>query len=85
MGRGNKDLHQIASALTLAVIKTLPDKEKNTTMNFEQLVPNVYYVNITNGLKMFADCLGFAIGHNEIKSDQPFCVLNKDGLSILSF
>jgi hypothetical protein len=54
-------------------------------MNFEQLVPNVYYVNITNGLKMFADCLGFVIGHNEIKSDQPFWVLNKDGLSIYLF
>jgi hypothetical protein len=54
-------------------------------MKFEQLVPNVYYVNITDGLKMFADCLGFTIGHNEIKSSQPFCVLNKDGLSLYLF
>jgi hypothetical protein len=54
-------------------------------MNFEQLVPNVYYVNITNGLKMFVDCCEFTIGHNEIKSSQPFCVLNKDGLSIYLF
>lgn len=54
-------------------------------MNFNQLVPNVYYVNIKNGLKMFVDCLGFSIGHNEIESEQPFCVLNKDGLGILLF
>lgn len=54
-------------------------------MNFKQLVLNVYYVNISNGLKMFSDCLGFVIGHNEIKSDQPICVLNKDGLSIYLF
>ena len=54
-------------------------------MNFEKLVPNVYYANITDGLKMFVDCLGLTIGHNEIKSGQPFCVLNKDGLSIYLF
>lgn len=54
-------------------------------MNFEQLVPNVYYVNITDGLKMFVDCLEFAIGHNELKADQPFCVLNKNGLGIYLF
>ncbi len=54
-------------------------------MNFEQLVPNVYYVNITDGLKMFVDCLEFAIGHNELKADHPFCVLNKNGLSIYLF
>ena len=34
---------------------------------------------------MFVDCLGFGIGHDEIKSDQPFCVLTKDGLSIFLF
>jgi hypothetical protein len=54
-------------------------------MNFEKLVPNVYYVNIGNGLKFFVDCLEFAIGHNEIKSNQPFCVLHKDDLHINLF
>lgn len=54
-------------------------------MNYEQLVPNVYYTNIADGLKMFVDCLGFVIGHNEITTDNPFCVLNKDGLSIYLF
>jgi hypothetical protein len=54
-------------------------------MNLEKLVPNVYYVNIIDGLKFFSDCLGFTIGHNEIKSSQPFCVLDKDGLNIYLF
>ncbi len=54
-------------------------------MNFEKLVPNVFYVNITDGLKLFVDCLDFTIGHNEIKSSQPFCVLEKDGLRINLF
>ena len=54
-------------------------------MNFENLVPNVYYMNISNGLKMFVDCLAFAIGHNEIKSQQQFCVLNKERLTIYLF
>lgn len=54
-------------------------------MNFQQLVPNVYYTNISDGLTMFVDCLGFAIGHNEINTEQPFCVLNKDGLGIYLF
>ena len=54
-------------------------------MNFEKLVPNVFYVNITDGLKLFVDCLGFTIGHNEIKYSQPLCVLEKDGLRINLF
>ena len=59
--------------------------EKYKTMRFEKLIPNVYYVNIANGMKFFIDCLGFTIGHNEIKSTQPFCVLEKNGLSIFLF
>lgn len=54
-------------------------------MNFEKLVPNVFYVNITDGLKLFVDCLGFTIAHDEIKSRQPFCVLEKDGLRVNLF
>jgi hypothetical protein len=54
-------------------------------MDFEKLVPNVYYVNITNGLKFFVECLGFTIGHDETKSSEPFCVLKKDGLQIYLF
>ena len=54
-------------------------------MNFDKLVPNIFYVDIADGLKMFVDCLGFEIGHNEINSAKPFCVLEKDGLRINIF
>jgi hypothetical protein len=54
-------------------------------MTFEKLVPNIFYVDINDGLKIFVDCLNFTIGHNEIKSSQPFCVLEKDGLRINLF
>ena len=54
-------------------------------MNFEKLVPNIFYVNITDAFKLFIDCLGFTITHDEIRSSQPFCVLEKDGLRINLF
>lgn len=54
-------------------------------MNFEKLVPNIFYVDITEGLKLFVNCLGFNIGHDELKSGQPFCVLEKDDLRINLF
>jgi hypothetical protein len=54
-------------------------------MNFDKLVPNIFYVDIEDGLKLFVDCLGFEIGHDELKSRQPFCVLEKDGLRINLF
>lgn len=54
-------------------------------MTFEKLVPNIFYVDINDGLKFFVDCLGFTIGHDEIKTSQPFCVLEKDGLRINLF
>lgn len=54
-------------------------------MTFEKLVPNIFYVSLADGLKTFVDCLGFAIGHDESKSSQPFCVVEKDGLRINLF
>jgi hypothetical protein len=54
-------------------------------MNFEKLVPNIFYADITDGLILFVDCLGFTIGHDEINSNSPFCVLEKDGLRINLF
>lgn len=46
-------------------------------MKYEQLVPNVYYQNINDGLKMFVDCLGFAIGHSELSAKEPFVYSTK--------
>lgn len=49
-------------------------------MNFTKLVPNIFYTDIRTGLKTFVDCLEFTIGHDELNSAQPFCVVEKDGL-----
>lgn len=54
-------------------------------MNFTKLIPNVYYTDIKDGLKLFVDCLKFNIGHEELASEQPFCVLERDGLQIYLF
>lgn len=54
-------------------------------MEFEKLVPNIYYENIADGIIFFVDCLGFQIGHDEIKSHEPFCVLQKEHLQIMLF
>jgi len=54
-------------------------------MSFTQLVPNVYYQDIHDGLKLFVDCLGFSIGHEELKSKNPFCVIEKNGLAMYLF
>ncbi|MEO5563435.1 MAG: hypothetical protein ABIR18_08370 [Chitinophagaceae bacterium] len=54
-------------------------------MHFTKLVPNIFYVDIKSGLKTFVDCLEFSIGHDELKANHPFCVLEKDGLRINLF
>lgn len=54
-------------------------------MNFTKLVPNIFYKDIRSGLKTFVDCLEFTIGHNELNSKRPFCVLEKNGININLF
>jgi hypothetical protein len=54
-------------------------------MTFSKLVPNIFYRDISEGLKLFVDCLEFTIGHDELNATQPFCVLEKDGLRINLF
>jgi hypothetical protein len=54
-------------------------------MHFTRLVPNVFYVDINDGLKLFVNCLDFTIEHNELETDKPFCVIGKDGLRINLF
>ena len=54
-------------------------------MNFTKLIPNIFYEDINDGLKLFVECLTFKITHNELSAKQPFCVLEKDGLSIYLF
>ena len=54
-------------------------------MHFTKLVPNIFYADIQSGLKIFVDCLEFSIGHDEIETASPFCVVEKDGLRINLF
>lgn len=54
-------------------------------MNFTQLVPSVFYVDISDALKLFVDCLEFTIEHEEFNALQPYCVLEKDGIRIIVF
>ena len=54
-------------------------------MTFTKLVSNVFYIDIKDALKLFIDCLDFKIEHDELKSETPFCVIEKDGLRINLF
>ena len=54
-------------------------------MNFTKLVPNVFYADIKDALKLFIDCLEFNIEHDELKSGHPFCVIERNGLRINLF
>ena len=54
-------------------------------MNFTRLVPSIFYLDIQIGLRTFIDCLEFSLGHEELNSANPFCVVKKDDLSIMIF
>lgn len=54
-------------------------------MNFSKLVPSVFYINISDGLKLFVDCLGFTIEYKDLDTSQPYCVLGKNGIRIMIF
>jgi hypothetical protein len=54
-------------------------------MNFTRLVPSIFYLDIQIGLRTFIDCLEFSLGHEELNSANPFCVVMKDDLSIMIF
>ena len=46
-------------------------------MNFSKLVPSVFYIDISDGLKLFVDCLQFSMEHQALVASQPYCVLEK--------
>ncbi len=54
-------------------------------MKFTKLVPNIFYKDIRVGLKTFVDCLEFTVGHDELSSERPFCVVEKGDLRINLF
>jgi hypothetical protein len=53
-------------------------------MEFQKLVPNIFYEDAKEGLKLFVDCLGFKITYNDLTAlvGQPFCVIEKDGIKV---
>lgn len=50
-------------------------------MKFTKLLPNLFYTDIRVGIRLFVDCLQFRIGYDDLKSDKPFCVIERDGLA----
>lgn len=54
-------------------------------MHFSRVVPSVFYTDISDGLKIFVDCLQFTIRHKELTISQPYCVLQKNGITIMVF
>ncbi len=52
-------------------------------MNFTKLVTSIFYTDISDGLKLFVECLQFSIEHQDLKTLQPYCVLGKDGIRIM--
>jgi len=54
-------------------------------MRFTKLVPNIFYENIQDGLDLFVNCLEFSIGYNDLDSENPCCVADKDSLSVFLF
>ena len=51
-------------------------------MKFTKLSPNIFYTDINVGLKLFVQCLEFRITYDDLNADEPFCVIEKDGLGI---
>jgi hypothetical protein len=60
-------------------------QKQNKIMHFTKLVPSVFYTDLSDGLTLFADCLQFVIEHKDVNTTQPYCVLKKDGISIMVF
>jgi hypothetical protein len=54
-------------------------------MRFTKLVPNIFFEDINDGLELFVDCLEFSIGYNDLKSESPCCIVQKDTLSVFLF
>jgi hypothetical protein len=54
-------------------------------MKFTKLVPNIFYEDIKIGVNFFVECLEFTIGFNDLDSEHPCCIVQKDGLLLFLF
>jgi len=59
--------------------------EQSVIMKFTKLVPNIFFEDIADGLTLFVECLEFDIGYNDLGSENPCCVVQKDTLAIFLF
>lgn len=50
-------------------------------MLFTKLIPNVFYIDINDGIDLFVNCLDFKISYNDLQSAAPCCVVEKDNLA----
>lgn len=54
-------------------------------MKFDKLIPNIFYVNIQDGINLFVNCLEFSIGFSDLNSAQPCCVVVQNNLAVFLF
>lgn len=54
-------------------------------MNFTKVVPSIFYEDVKDGLKLFVDCLEFAVTYSEPNAHMPFYLLEKDALQLYLF
>ncbi|GAB2980490.1 hypothetical protein GCM10027049_14960 [Mucilaginibacter puniceus] len=54
-------------------------------MNFTKLVPSIFYEDVNEALKLFVDCLEFAVTHSEPNAGMPFFLLEKGDLQLYLF
>lgn len=54
-------------------------------MNFTRLVPSVFYADLSDGINLFVECLQFTVVNKDLNTTQAYCVLEKNGISIMVF
>jgi hypothetical protein len=52
-------------------------------MKLTKVIPQIFYSDINDGLRLFVDCLGFRIVHADKPPLQPFYVIERDGVTLL--
>ena len=51
-------------------------------MKLTKVIPKIFYSDISTGVKLFVDCLGFKIAYQE-NDPNPFYVIRRDDATIL--
>jgi hypothetical protein len=51
-------------------------------MKLLKVIPNIFYGDLSIGLQLFCDCLGFAILYKEPEAPGKFHIIERDGVEI---